>query len=684
MTSKISLFNKGIYKSTVRRYMWGSVLYFIILFMLTSMIILFDVDKDDTWRYMEQYGEALILDDVCLFFPQFVAYFVPTVVALLIFRFVHSKKTSVFVHSLPVSRTANYISSVLAGFTLMAAPVILNGVILIILSLTGYGLFFDVASCFVWMGINLLTIFLMFSASCFVSMLTGNSFAMVGLNGLIHCIVLILTAAFAALAACFVYGYYDTNQLLYSVMEWNFVAYLIDIANKISFGNTPPFDWSKFIIMIVCAKVFYVLGWLLYKKRRMETAEEVAAFKCLNPIYKYLVTFTAALGAFALLSEYLADNLTLPILVTLIVSIVVYFAAEMILKKTFKVWRAYKGYGIFAVVFAAVICVFAFTNFFGYETRIPDGEKVEKVAIYQYYHQDGEPNMSDAGIIEYAIDVHNDLTQKENIYTVKDHPDYNYDTALHIKYKLKNGRTISRRYPVSEAKAVEVMENLYKSKNYKMKHSEVFRDDIGEIYQIELNNRTYIKDREQIEALYSAMRQDVLELDFTQINAGSAWSISFRAEYIRADEMELETDHRGIYSIYDNINANYKNTLKWLKDNGYGYELFNPGEADLCILDTKQWDEYTTNYEVETASYGRGGTVDIAKMHNFDDMTGVERISDSARKKIVADFVTSHGVRYAPEKEYKYYVCLINFEGYLEVKAAFYEDGQELIRLLNE
>ena len=75
--------------------------------------------------------------------------------------------------------------------------------------------------------------------------------------------------------------------------------------------------------------------------------------------------------------------------------------------------------------------------------------------------------------------------------------------------------------------------------------------------------------------------------------------------------------------------------------------------------------------------------MDVEKMHNFEDMTGVERISDSARKKIVADFVTSHGMHYVPEKGYKYYVCLITNEGYLEVKAALYEDGEDLINLLN-
>ena len=38
MTLKTSLFNKGIYKSTVRRYTWGAVLYFIILFMSCGIL----------------------------------------------------------------------------------------------------------------------------------------------------------------------------------------------------------------------------------------------------------------------------------------------------------------------------------------------------------------------------------------------------------------------------------------------------------------------------------------------------------------------------------------------------------------------------------------------------------------------------------------------------------------------
>ena len=129
MTLRTSLFNKGIYKSTLRRYAWGSVFYAILLFMITSLVIFFDVDPERYYRTMADHG-ALILGDGYLYAPLVIAFFVPTVVALLAYRYVHAKKNSVFVHSLPVTRCANYISTVLAALTLMAAPIILNGAVL--------------------------------------------------------------------------------------------------------------------------------------------------------------------------------------------------------------------------------------------------------------------------------------------------------------------------------------------------------------------------------------------------------------------------------------------------------------------------------------------------------------------------------------------------------------------------
>ncbi len=685
MTSKTSLFNKGIFKSALRRYIWGAVLYTIILFMTTSLVILLGVDKDNTWYLMSERGIALILDNFYLFLPVIIGCFVPTVVALLIYRFVHSKKTAVFVHSLPVSRTANYISTLLAALTLMAAPIILNGIILVILSIGGYGGFFDITSCLIWTGVNLLTVFLMFSISAFAANLTGNSFAVVGLNGLIHCIVIILAGAFSALASCFVYGYHEINALLNKSTEWNFIAYVIKIANDLGFKKAPAFDWLKLVIMIALAVVFYVFGWLLYKKRRMETAEDVAAFKCLNPIYKYLVTFVAALGSFAILSYTLGERPIVPIIVTAIVSIVVYFASEMLLRKTFKVWNRYKGYLVFAAAFCGMICIFAFTSFFGYETRVPDISKVEDVAIYEYYYQADAPWLDNEEIKEYTISVHKALVEKENIYTVKEHREnYNYNTALHIRYKLKNGKTLVRRYPINQVKVYEILENLYKFDDYKRKVEELFDTNIGEIYNIGFNhNNVLFNGSEKIKEFYSCLEEDIMSLDYSQMYGGNLWSMNVSIEYVPKSASREEYERYSyINNMYLSINANYKKSIQWIRDNGFEDQLFNIGNRDLCVLTKDDWEEYTNAEEISTASYGNGPTARVYKIKTFSELTGIERITDIETKKSIAEFATNKGVRFVPDKEFSYYVCVINEAEHLEVEAAFYEDGSEIIELI--
>ena len=79
-----------------------------------------------------------------MIFPMLLSIVVPTIAGLLVFKFIHSKKTSVFVHSLPVKREANYISSVCAAFTLMAIPVVLNTIVLMVISAAAYSAHFSV------------------------------------------------------------------------------------------------------------------------------------------------------------------------------------------------------------------------------------------------------------------------------------------------------------------------------------------------------------------------------------------------------------------------------------------------------------------------------------------------------------------------------------------------------------
>ncbi len=679
MTSKISLFNKGIYKSVIRRYMWGSVLYAILLFMFTAMVAFFFIDLDGpSWYPITENDISLLMYNQYLWVPIIMGLFVPTVVALLVYRFVHSKKTSIFVHSLPVSRSAIYLSTILAALTLMAAPILLNGLILVVMSLSGYGKFFTVGSCFVWMGANLLTVFLMFSAATLVAMLTGNSFAMVVLNGLIHCILLIIAAGFSSISSAFLFGYNGTNEFLTAAMEWNFVAFIVDLANQLGVEIVRA-ESSKIILMIILAVVFYGLGFLLYRKRRMETAEEVAAFKCLNPVYKYLITFIAALSTFGIFCEVLEEHPVWAVLVTVIVSVVTYFASEMILKKSFRIWKSWKGYAVFTAVFAAGLCVFAFTTFFGYETRVPNPEKVESIAVYEYYAQAEEPWISDREIIDYTTSVHEEIVNGDDIYTVKKYVE-DYTTAIHIKYKLKNGKTITRRYPVTEQFSCRVLDRLYESELYRMKVMEEFSPEIGKLYAVDLDHgRASFQNEETMNSLMEALKKDLMTLDYTQMHTSEAWRMHIRFEYALKEDIEAGKEHYGIRSTSEYINANYKNTIKWLRDNWYGqFLLESVSTDDLFIMTADRWELYAKKRSEILASSDKE-TVSLDEALKFSDLDDVERISDEEKKREICEYIVNTGFRFVPDKEYAYYVCAIDDSDYVRVVAGFYADNPEIM-----
>ena len=598
MTSKTSLFNKGIYKSNVKRFAWGSVLYFVLLFVMSGFLVLMSVNVKDVSFDMAHNGGVPLLYQQPYILPSIVtAAGVSAVVALLIFRFVHSKKQSIFTHSLPVCRTANFISSLAAAFTLMFVPLILNTLILVILSVTRYAAFFTVGSCFGWMGVNMLCLFIMFSVAVFAAMLTGNSFAAVALNGLMHCFLIIIAAGFGQLAEVFLHGYASSNPIYHFLAERNFFTVIFEMASHLQTIT----NVGNIVFCAVLSVALYIGAYVLYRLRRMETVEDVAAFKCLNPIFKYLVTFLASISVFAITAELLGTRPLFAVLLTVIVSVVAYVAAEMVLKKTLRVWRSYKGYLIFAALFGLTLCTFAFTSFFGFETRVPDVSDISEVALYNNINFNGTPPFTkDSELISYFADTHKKLTEKRNVLNERFADENSYDTYIAIEYKLKNGKTLKRKYGVTWTDNVEIMDVAYANLDYKKLADEFFTDKIDRLGRVTIHFQgdsvpgtemtNDITDVNKFRELFEAVKSDIATLNFSQMNyTNSCYGFTLNFQYTRKQteednkENELQIPRATVneiaeygengesyYELYRVINPNYKNTIKWMYDNGYG------------------------------------------------------------------------------------------------------------------
>lgn len=675
MTSKTSWFNRGIFTSNLRRFAWGGVLYTVLIFLMTVLPILFIVNPGTHW-ILNSHHRSLLLTDTYIYLPVMMALVVPSIVALLTYRFVHSKKTSIFIHALPVARKGIFVSSALSAFVLMAVPVLVNGVLLILLSVCGYGILFSVKSCFAWMAVNLLTQVLMFSVATFACFLTGNTFAAVVLNGMIHLVAIASAASFSSLSQVFLYGFYNQNEVLNATLEWNFVSYAMSFCSNFPYTD---FAWGKLMLMLLFAGALYLAAWLLYRKRRLETAEDVAGYRVLNPIFKYTAAFLAALGTFAITCYSLAESKVFCVVIVSVIGAVVYFAAEMILKKTLKVRGAWKGLLALGAVFVVMSSVFTFTTFFGYETRVPDAEDVESVAIYDYRNGITERFVTDPEVITRAVAAHSELVRKENVYRLKQFlPERSFN--LELRYALKNGKMLIRSYPVSENFFFSVMGDLYTSQEYKQKNVELFAADIGRIYGVELPGG-YRLTEDEAEDFLICLRADLREVTYADVHTHEAWNANIYVEYVPSEGIGLVNENHEIRGMHQNINASFTKTVAWLLAHGHLTSIVTGWKQDLVLLNETQWNEYN-GAEKEIVEYAANSVeVKARERMKITDIEGVRYISE-AQKTNAYTFMVTTPFPYEPGREYAYRLCRVDEQGYLFNVAAFY-DTPEVKPLFN-
>lgn len=646
MTSKISFFNKGIYKSLLKRYKWGSVLYFVLLFIIAVLSLLLDLEQS----YIYTDVSLLYHRKECIIMPILLAMGVATAVGVLVFRFVHSKKASVFTHSLPVNRTAVYVSAIAGAFTLMAVPVVLIGLIFLIMALTAYSSVITVSSCFVWIGLNLLCLFMMFSCTSFVAMLTGNSYGLIGLNILFHVAVPVIALCFSGIAGGFLYGYVSDNAFLSGVAEGNFAMWIISTAARARHLAVPDIDVVRLVINLGISVLFYVLGWVLYKKRSLETAEDVAGFKCLNIVFKYLLTFLGATVSFWMFGSLIEVNLPVFVISVFLVSAVVYFASEMILKKSFKIWKkSFKGFVIFSAVFGLIVYLIAFTSFFGYETYVPEADEVESVAIYSYYYN-RVPQLNDPEVIDYTVKLHNELVKNRDLLK----SEFDAVVNINIGYKLKNGAKVSRVYLVNEGRLMEIISDLYEYDSYKAFFEAPLSLDAENIVEIVYDNNLetmYIYGRTAAE-LHECIVKDIKNLSYDELYPEDIWT-GDTVKYTYKD------DETGMHVVIYELRPYFVNTLKWIED--FDFVTYMP------YFITK---EELGNYSVKDTVYSYDGinyeglhinmyTSDYSALFNFDfeqlEKGGILAIVNYDTR-YVFDYLKTNNITAEAYKEYEYYI----------------------------
>lgn len=651
MTSKKSFFSLAIYLNNLKRFKWGSILYALVLFFSVPFVLLVENIERLTMQYLPTaWRYPPLLRDSYIIIPVLLAMLVPTIAAVLIFNNVHSPRQSVFVHALPTKRRENYVSDVLSGLTLMAVPVLLNGAILLVMSFSAYGEIISSMSVVYWTLLSLAIIFIMFSVSAATAFLTGNAATHIGINVFVHIFPLLVALTIAVLSEEFLFGFTSSeNFIANQIIEKTPLVWLFTNAINYYPKQASIFAHSEMWICLIGAVVVYFLGYLLYRKRKIELSGDVAAFSAFRPIFKYLATTSAAAMLFAILTQ--TDIRPAFMYVEIIVgSAIIYFACEMLMNKSFRVFGYYKGFLAFLACGALFLSFFAYTSVFGYETRVPESSEIESAAVHSGRYFADTPLIADEQIIELTRGVHSEILKE--IPTRE--PEYFEGAAsLYISYKLKNGKEIRRAYLVPAESFKDGLSKMYTNSEYKLKIKGLANINIENVERLDLSVDTSrfgygIQVKEGASEIMRAIEKDVSVLSYDEIESERNLFFTVRfdmsnEENLKANVFRMDGDMQGVDELrivrsFDiPVKSTFKNTLEVLKKYGYYDEIVTAASnvvwiykkpvtvtengVDQQILDAASGEIRAT--VVEKENYKQS---DCAKLYSVDGRRAVEEM----------------------------------------------------------
>ncbi len=652
MTSSRSFFSSAIFLNNLKRFKWGSLLYAIALFFAVPFVLLMEDVEYLTNRFLPETRNAVpaLLSDSYIIIPMLLAIAVPTVAAVLIFNNVHSVKQSVFVHSLPVTRRENYISDVASGLFLMAIPVVVNALVLLIMSFTEYRVVMPPSSVIYWMFLNLSVLFIMFSVASATAFLTGNAAVHIGLNAFAHILPIIVALFIAVMSEEFLFGFMaDTNFVANRIMTNTPIVWLFAGAINYRAFQTSVFTQLMFWVYIAVSLALYAVGYILYRARKIELSGDVCAFSLFRPIFKYMATAAVSIFAFAILCETNISPYFAYVEIA-VAAAIVYFACEMLINKSFKVFGSYKGLLVFFGVSAVVLLFTANTSVFGYETRIPEPQEIESAAVHESYRYDNIV-VSDAELIENVRETH-----KEIIDTRLRHRDDYEGRVFYITYKLRNGKVLRRQYYEEQELFAETMSKMFENKEYKQKVTGLYALNIENIDEANvyfdssgLSYRETMRDEDAV-ALMRALEKDVSELSYKEFAYESSIlhiriDISLTAKENRERKVFKETEEEEILNRNypdDNIvksfdiaiNKNFKNTFAFLVEKGYYNELvLRASNAVWLCKKPIEFDGEFYHYDGETLprkDFRIPGS-DCVHIYSADGREAVEAMFESSR-----------------------------------------------------
>ena len=494
MRSKTSCFNGTLFRKNLSRYwpLWGLASFGGAMFPLAMLLELLH----NGFRFWSPLETRQAYYTVLSYGVPVISIVYAILCAMAVWNYLYNARSVGMMHTLPVRREGLFVTNVLSGLTMMAIPYAVTGVLLVLVTML-FGGFEPVGVLVTVLGVMGESLFF-FGLATFCAFIVGNVFMLPALYGLLNFIAVLTDFMVNLLAQGFCFG---LNSSYSGTVEWlSPVVYLIQ---KISPNSTYETQWvtdrlggqryetsvltsvtleNGWLIAAYAAAGAALLGlaWLLYRRRRSESAGDVVAVGWMKPVFRYgCAVYAAILGGrllYALLWESFQSGryfTVLPMILCMIAGGAIgYYAASMLLAKTPRVFKT-TWKGMLAVALGcAALCGAMKCDLFGVVRRVPAPDSVKLVNVYaagsNYYLTPGK----DDALIEKVRTLHQTIiddkdyimstAEGRSVYMETEEGSYTIgapaseivstsvssfaNTSVRFTYTLNSGLKVERRY----------------------------------------------------------------------------------------------------------------------------------------------------------------------------------------------------------------------------------------------
>lgn len=388
------------------------------------------------------------------------------VLAMALVGYLMSPRAVGLLHALPVRRGTLLATHTLVGWLMLNVPALLAVLVSIPVQAYYGGVAWGALGAWLLVHCGLSLFFLALGLLC--AMVTGWLLAIPAIYAVVNFAVIAAAGLVRTLCSLFCYGYAGDDDFA------PFVYWLTPVVNLVKrFGtcgversDAAPYPWQvQFPADVVHAVGIYTaagaallaLTYLLYRRRKSESAADPAAFPWMRPVFRYgtglLGGLALGLGLYQLVLGWRMESETgrwVGLLVsTVLMGALCYYAAEMLVRKSLRVLRrSLPGAGLVCVLLA-LVCAGARFDVPGYAARVPDVSAVTQVQLRGSLGLSAV-NCTEPETIETVIALH-----REIITLRPDEDDPENSAYITLRYTLTDGSTLTRAYQLNPAGELE-------------------------------------------------------------------------------------------------------------------------------------------------------------------------------------------------------------------------------------